>query len=213
MRAAILPSVRWPVRRNRKSTHPYREHSITDALAALPDEPHPTFTATQPAPDRETRPIPELREQPRQVLPASERPAPVMVATKDPEDLRRAAGALRQVDFDAVDEAKKVEGATHVSVRQARGRAPFYDQILKERGTPLGDPRRPAWRLPVEPNRIRHAETALRRTEELAYPPCDVTAPDHAVAYIALMRQLDRITGTQGRNWWTLPALPAGGAL
>jgi hypothetical protein len=49
------------VRRRRKGTNPYQAQSITDALAALRDEPAPTapvptFTARRPEPTRETRP-------------------------------------------------------------------------------------------------------------------------------------------------------------
>lgn len=125
-------------------------------------------------------------------------PVCAQAASTDPEDVARALGALRDVDFSAVDEAKKTEGATHVSVRAARGPVPLHDQVLL-----AGRP--PRERPPV-------AAAAVRHLGALAYPPCDVTAPDHALAYVALMRRLDAITGTQGRNRWALHAIPAGGA-
>jgi hypothetical protein len=113
--------------------------------------------------------------------------------------LRRIRDGLQGLDWNALDAARAQEGATHAGVRAARGRAPigeFMDRAFVH----------PALRHP------HRGELNCDRVNALAYPPCDVTAPDHAAAYVTLMRQLDRITGTQGRNWWTLPAIAAGGA-
>lgn len=56
-------------RRGRRPGNPYREVSVTDALAGLPDEPPapltaPVYTPASPRPDRPTRPIPELAVEP-----------------------------------------------------------------------------------------------------------------------------------------------------
>ena len=148
-------------------------------------------------PAAETRPMPVLPVNARVPGQASAT-APVWVARTDRATIERLLRALKRVDDTALDEAKKTEGETHVSVRTARGAVPFHDAILL------------SW--PTQ-DRPRLAEAARRRLASLAYPPCDVTLSGHAAAaYIALMRQLDRITGTQGRNWWTRAALPAGGA-
>jgi hypothetical protein len=161
-----------------------------------PKRPLPTFTPL-PGAVRATAPIrvPAIRV-PAGRVPAGRHVAPgrVRVARTDPAAMEQALHGIGHIDWASLDAARAREGLTHAGVRQANV-------------DPLACPDWPA------NGRVRHGEAARRRVEALAYPPCDITAPDHAVAYIALMRQLDRITGTQGRNRWALPALPAGSDL
>jgi hypothetical protein len=152
--------------------------------------PAPTFTPL-PGAVRATAPI----RVPASTVPAGRHVAPgrVRVARTDRAAMEQTLRGVERIDWPSLDAAKAREGMTHAEVRQAN-----VDPLT-----------RPDW--PAD-GRARHAEAVRRRVEALAYPPCDVTAPDHAVAYVALMRQLDRITGTQGRNRWALPALPSGSA-
>lgn len=86
MKAASFPAVRWPRRRSGRGEHPYREEmSVTDAIAALPDEPalQPTFTARRPDPARETRPIPWLAAPALPAAPAAAPDIAVLLRVRD----------------------------------------------------------------------------------------------------------------------------------
>lgn len=135
----------------------------------------------------DTKPMQRLREMPRRVPGATRPPVSGTVprAVADPATLRLVLDGL-----------EALPGTT-----SARGP-----------GIGVGDYMDANFIHPAPRHPRRGEVNRLFRVNALAYPPCDVTAPDHAAAYITLMRQLDRITGTQGRNRWVLPALPSGGA-
>lgn len=96
MRAPALAGARWPLRR--KGANPYAEMSVTDAIAALPDEataaPTPTFTARQYDPARVTMPIPGLAARPMPANAAVPRPAPRPAGAPDLAVLRRVRDGL-----------------------------------------------------------------------------------------------------------------------
>jgi hypothetical protein len=89
----------------------YRDAAAREGLA-----PRLTFTTARAA---ETRPM--------QVVPVAVpdiAPVCAQAATTDPADLARALPAIQEIDFDAVDAAREVEGATHVSMRDAMAPQP-----------------------------------------------------------------------------------------
>jgi hypothetical protein len=141
------------------------------------------------------RPFPAAQTRPMGALPPNAAVAPARAASTDLGAMRQAADGLKAIDWAALDEARKVEGATHASVRQVADpltapswpvteAARFHDEVAARRRPVLG------------PDQARHGDAARRRAEALTYPPCDGSYT--ATAYAALLSRVSAITGTAG---------------
>ena len=178
------------------------ERPVTDAGAPAGNWPY----QGQSHPARDARSLlgpslrlaPSPRTMPQPALRANARPASFCVAATDLRELPGLPQAVREVDLDAVGEARKTEGATHVSVRRARGPAPFHDAILK------------AWQ-PLQGPRLPGADYLGDRITALKYPSLGGPASDYA----DVLGWATAITGTTGFPYrqWPLLAVTAGGAL
>jgi hypothetical protein len=220
------------LRLRRRAEKRVTDEQLSKALAALPADhplrrPHPgivvgesllnrgdagrpTFT---PAPRviKETAPIPmalPLRRG-RHTAATAARVSP---GGQD-EIMKRAWWSLRSLDMEALDAAKKTEGATYAGVRQAAAIGLADPLTAEDWPVDPGEPTRfhdaVAAARPAEfgPNRAGRGEAARRRAEALAYPPCDGTGT--AAAYAGVLRLASAITGTDGSDfgqWWR-PAL------
>lgn len=139
-------------------------------------------------------------------LPAGQRMTfrPQPAFTPDPSGLRET----RPIPVAAAYPRRRPRPAAAVAVAPG---VPPVDVLRRVRNAlapvPLHDEVKRNFRPEVRPEH-RHGEAAAARVAAVEYPKPDVTAPDHAVAYIEVMKHYDRITGTQGCNRWRLPALP-----
>ncbi len=106
-------------RRPRPVTAPFGEHPYSDIPAEQVAAYRLAFAPQRPAPAYRRAPGAAPATAPMAVLPADAE-VPVLVATKDPGALQRAAGLLWQVDFADVDTARQTEGVTYASVHAAR---------------------------------------------------------------------------------------------
>jgi hypothetical protein len=167
---------------------------VWHATPAAETRPMSAVPAGMPPPPARVAAPPLPRRQP--ALPRR-RPARALAASASPDDLAAALEALRDLDFTAVDEARKTQGATHASVRQARGAAPFHDAVLK------------AWQ-PLQGPRLPGAEHLGPAISRLKYPPLGSPAS----AYADVLGWATAITGTPGFPYrqWPLLAIAAGGA-
>ena len=182
-----------PRRGARQSPAPGDEHSATDVIAEVPEREFPY--GRQPACGPDTNAFRRLGATftPR---PAAET-APMAVGAQGE---RRAADVLAQVrdgllnlDLRAVAAARGREGLTYAHTAGA----PLHNAVLAAARKPDGTP--------------GLAPAAARRVASLCYPPCDGSATFRD--YAGLMRRVSELTGTQGTEWWPLPALPSGGPL
>lgn len=182
-----------PRRIRRPAAHPYPDlpHgslSVTEAIAALDEQPRPAPRFT-PAALRETRPVPVLAEAQEAF---TDRPA----FTRHPDALRAVVTALRGGEPRGEHPfAVKAPAHAKSSARRTAGIAPL------PRVTPRAA--------------VMTAAHSREWTDAVRYPACDATSASTVSEYAALMARISLVTGTTSRYedraaWGTGARITAG---